>query len=147
MTNLKEGFVAGFVATIVLSALMIMKQMMGLMPELDIAKMLAGIVGAPTPIVGWVIHFIIGTFIWGGLFTVFDARLPGGHVINGMIFGTLAWVLMMVIAMPMAGAGPFGLNLGIMAPVMTLVLHLVYGAVLGWVYGALLRRSAAAHAS
>jgi ribose/xylose/arabinose/galactoside ABC-type transport system permease subunit len=29
------------------------------------------------------------------------------------------------------------MNMGIMAPIMTLVLHLIFGAVLGWVYGLL----------
>jgi hypothetical protein len=42
---------------------------------------------------------------------------------------------MMVVLMPMAGAGLFGMNMGVMAPMMTLVLHLIFGAVLGWVYG------------
>jgi len=42
---------------------------------------------------------------------------------------------MMVVLMPMAGAGLFGMSMGVMAPVMTLVLHLIFGAVLGWVYG------------
>lgn len=41
---------------------------------------------------------------------------------------------MMVMLMPMAGAGLFGMNLGVMAPVMTLVLHLIFGAVLGLSY-------------
>lgn len=36
--------------------------------------------------------------------------------------------------MPMAGKGLFGMHIGIMAPTMTLVLHLIFGAVLGWVY-------------
>jgi hypothetical protein len=42
--------------------------------------------------------------------------------------------------MPMAGQGLFGLEIGIMAPIMTAVLHAIYGAVLGGVYGALLVR-------
>jgi hypothetical protein len=45
--------------------------------------------------------------------------------------------MMMVAVMPMAGAGFFGMNLGIAAPVMTLMLHIIFGAVLGGVYGAL----------
>lgn len=57
-----------------------------------------------------------------------------------MVFGVGAWLLMMVALMPMAGAGLFGLGLGIMAPVMTLVLHMIFGAVLGWTYGRLLGR-------
>ena len=35
----------------------------------------------------------------------------------------------------MAGAGLFGMNMGILAPMMALALHLIFGAVLGWVYG------------
>ena len=42
---------------------------------------------------------------------------------------------MMIIMMPMAGAGLFGMSLGIMAPLMTLMLHLIFGLVLGWIYG------------
>jgi hypothetical protein len=42
---------------------------------------------------------------------------------------------MMIVMMPMAGAGFFGSHLGMMAPVMTLVLHVIYGFVLGAVYG------------
>jgi len=43
--------------------------------------------------------------------------------------------------MPMAGAGLFGMRLGMMAPVMTLLMHLVFGAVLGGVYAMLLHRT------
>ncbi len=43
---------------------------------------------------------------------------------------------MMIAVMPMAGAGLFGMNFGMMAPGMTMVLHIVFGAVLGVVYGA-----------
>ena len=39
MIRLGNGIFAGFVATAVLSALMVMKQIMGIMPELDIVQM------------------------------------------------------------------------------------------------------------
>lgn len=45
--------------------------------------------------------------------------------------------MMMVVLMPMAGVGLFAMSMGAMAPVMTLVLHLVFGAVLGWTFGKL----------
>jgi hypothetical protein len=44
----------------------------------------------------------------------------------------------------MAGAGLFGVKLGMIAPVMTLILHLIWGAVLGYTYGKLTPRGAAA---
>ena len=58
-----------------------------------------------------------------------NERLPGGSpTVHGVIIGVVGWLLMMVMVMPM----------GLMAPLMTLVLHPVFGAVLGWVYGKLL---------
>jgi hypothetical protein len=135
--NVSKGMVAGFVATIVLSALMMMKQTMGVMPQLNPVQMLTDMMGASTPLVGWAAHFMIGTLAWGGLFSLLNSRLPGeSYWIRGSVFGFGAWLMMMIVVMPMAGAGLFGMQLSIMAPVMTLVLHLIFGAVLGGVYGA-----------
>jgi len=53
------------------------------------------------------------------------------------MFAVVAWLMMMIVVMPMAGAGMFGLGLGMMAPVATLVLHVLFGQVLGRVYGLL----------
>ncbi len=48
-TNILKGVVAGFAATVVLSALMVMKSLMGLMPELDTVAMLTNMMGASPP--------------------------------------------------------------------------------------------------
>jgi len=134
--NWLKGLVAGFIATVVLSALMLMKQRMGLVPQLDPIEMLTKMAGASTPALGWVPHFLIGTVVWGSLFPIFDAIVPGGsHWLKGTLFGIGAWLLMMILVMPMAGAGLFGMALGIMVPIATLVLHLIFGAVLGGTYG------------
>jgi len=80
---------------------------------------------------------MIGTVVWGGLFAWLDPILPGSsHWFKGVVFGVGAWALMMILVMPMAGAGFFGVNMGMMAPIMTLMLHAIFGAVLGGVYGA-----------
>ncbi|MFM0808856.1 DUF6789 family protein, partial [Klebsiella pneumoniae] len=64
--------------------------------------------------------------------------LPGKKAQGkGLAFSVLAWLLMMLIPMPMAGAGLFGMKLGMMAPVMTLMLHLIWGYVFGYTYGRL----------
>jgi hypothetical protein len=132
--NWLKGIAAGLVATVVLSALMLVKTMMGVMPELSPIKMISDMLGA-TPAIGWVMHFMIGTVLWGTLFAWLSQRLPfEGHLLNGILFGIGAWLVMMIIMMPMVGAGFFGSHLGIMAPVMTLMLHVVYGFVLGGVY-------------
>jgi len=134
MNNLKAGLVAGCLATIVLSVLMIAKNMMGVMPGLDVIHMLSGMMGMPTT-AGWAVHFMIGTIAWGGGFAILYDHIPGGSsLIKGIVFGIGAWLGMMIAIMPMAGAGFFGMNLGIMAPMMTLILHIIFGAVLGIAY-------------
>lgn len=134
MNRIVAGAVAGFVATVALSAMMAVKGMMGLMPELDVVAMLSAMMGAPS-IIGWLGHFMIGTVAWGIGFALVFAMIPGGSaVMRGVAFGIAAWLGMMIAVMPMAGAGLFGMGLGIMAPVMTLVLHVIFGAVLGLVF-------------
>jgi len=145
-----RGMIAGFVATVVLSVLMLIKSMMGVMPELNLIQMLAGmahdIMGLPAnPAVGWVSHFLIGTVLWGIVFAMLYKSLPGsGPMVKGIALGVLAWLVMMSIPMPMAGAGLFAMKFGMMAPVMTLVLHLIWGAVLGATFGGLSRSAATA---
>lgn len=134
MGNVTKGVIAGLAGTVVLSVLMVMKGAMGLMPELDVIAMLGGMMKVP-PAAAWAIHFMIGA-VFGLMFAVSYRLIPGGSaVVKGMVFGTGAWLLMMVMVMPMAGAGMFGMKLGMMAPLMTWVLHLVFGAVMGLVFG------------
>lgn len=59
-------------------------------------------------------------------------RLVARRYLKGMNFGVGAWLTMMIAVVPMAGAGFFGISFG----VMTLVPHIIFGLVLGSVYGA-----------
>ena len=137
MTNTARGIAAGLAATMVLSMIMVAKGMMGLMPELNVIAMLSSMLKT-APIFGWAAHFMIGALAWGLGFVAVSRMLPGKtDVAKGISFGVVAWVMMMVAVMPMAGAGIFGLKMGMMAPMMTLMLHVIYGAVLGLVYGKL----------
>ena len=146
MSNIVKVLLAGLAATLVLSALMVMKTMVGVMPELDLPKMIAGMMGSPgTPMLGWVVHFMIGIVGYGLAIAFLNARLPSpSPTFHGVIIAMVGWLVMMTIMMPMVGARFFGMNMGLMAPMMTLVLHLVFGAVLGWVYGKLLSNASGA---
>ncbi|MBK1724502.1 DUF6789 family protein [Thiocystis violacea] len=133
--NIPKALLAGFLATAALSGLMLAKGQMGLMPELDVISMLSAMLGG-TLLMGWLAHFMIGTLVWGIGFALLYRHIPGAAPwLKGVQFGAAAWLMMMVAVMPMVGAGLFGLALGLMAPVMTLMLHLVFGAILGTVYG------------
>lgn len=141
--NIKAGVLSGLAATIVLSILMMAKAKMGVMPELNAIKMLAGMMSAPMAM-GWVAHFMIGTIVWGTLFAVLVDKLPGGVMSSAILFSIGAWLMMMIGPMPMAGAGLFGLNIGMMAPIATLMLHIIWGIVLGFSYAKLARGPAGA---
>lgn len=122
-----------------LSILMVMKATMGVMSELDLPTMIAGMMGSShTPMLGWAVHFMIGVVGYGLAMALLNDRLPGGSpTAHGLVIGSIGWLLMMITVIPMAGAGLFGMSMGVMAPMMTLVLHLIFGAMLGWTYGKL----------
>jgi len=133
MNKIKYGAVAGITATIVLSIMMLIKGKMGVMPELDIIAMLAGKMGASL-MIGWVMHFMIG-IVYGVGFSMINQALPTTNMIfKGVSLGVIGWLVMMVMMMPMMDAGFFGIKMGVMAPMMTLVLHAIFGAVIGLVY-------------
>jgi len=133
MNKLKSGVVAGLVATGILSVMMIIKAKMGLMPELNIIHMLAGMIGAGV-VVGWIMHFMVGIG-YGIAFSQINQLLPSKNMlVKGIIIGIVGWIVMMIMLMPMMGAGMFAMKMGMMAPMMTLILHIIFGAVLGFVY-------------
>ncbi len=134
MTKIVNGIIAGFVATLVMSALMMAKTMMGLMPELNPIHMMSEMMDGSAAM-GWMGHFAIGTIAWGAGFAMVNRLIPGNsQITKGIIFGIAAWLMMMIVVMPLAGAGLFGLGIGMMAPVMTLMLHVIFGVVLGKTY-------------
>ena len=135
------GILAGVIATVVLSALMLLKGMMGMMPDLDVISMIAGMMGAGA-VMGWIAHFVIGA-VYGLVFaSVSRPGTTGSIVAQGVGLGVLGWLVMMIVLMPMAGGGMFGLAMpsGMMIPVATLMLHIIFGAVLGFSFAKLTNR-------
>jgi hypothetical protein len=137
MTNTMKGIVSGFLATLVLSAVILLKvQFQVVPPELSIMSLLGRIAGGA--VAAWSDHFIIGTLVWGMLFAGFETVVPNvPYWLKGVVFSALAWLFMMIVFMPFAGVGLFGAKLGALAAVVTLVQHLIYGVSLGVIYGLL----------
>ncbi len=80
--------------------------------------------------------------LWGLIFAATASMWPGSsYLAKGASFSVAACLLMMIVAMPIAGAGFFGMGFGIMAPIATLILHVIYGLVLGAVFGRLESRT------
>ncbi len=142
MNKYLAGIIAGFIATVVLSLLMILKGMMGLMPDLDLIAMLASMMNG-SRVMGWIAHFMIGSIGYGIVMSLVAGRsIDKNLTLVGMMLGFVGWLIMMIALLPMMGKGMFGLAMpsGIMIPIATLVLHLIFGAVLGGVYTKLVHR-------
>jgi hypothetical protein len=128
---------AGLIATLVLSAVVVLKGRMGLWPELSLIQLLVNL-GSITPVQAWMDHFIIGVVVWGLMFSGLEATWEQGpHWLKGVIFGVFAWLVMMILFMPLAKAGMFGTKIGASAIYVSLFYHLVYGLTLGVCYGLL----------
>jgi hypothetical protein len=132
---LERGLVAGLVATVALAIVLVVKQAIGLVPQLDLVSILARALGFRSHAVGWVAHFVVGVLFWGPLFVWADRKMFFAHWINGLLFGSAVWLGVMLVIMPLAGEGVFGLGLGLATPTLTLFLHWMYGTVLGIAYG------------
>jgi hypothetical protein len=85
---IERGIIAGLVATAALSAIMLMKQSMGLTPELDLIAVITAMAGASSPVVGWIGHFVIGAVFWEVGFAMVSPYLPGPLRFRGPIFAS-----------------------------------------------------------
>ncbi|HYE43759.1 MAG TPA: DUF6789 family protein [Caulobacteraceae bacterium] len=135
--NLVRGMIAGFAATTAISLLVVLKEVARILYGLDLVGLLSGLFDAPVW-AAWLMHFFIGTVVWGALFAALAPRIPGSTcVVKGILFAVGAWLVMQLIVMPLAGQGFFGTRYTFWAPLVTLALHILYGAVLGGTFARL----------
>ncbi|MBM3463288.1 MAG: hypothetical protein FJX76_14395 [Armatimonadetes bacterium] len=85
------------------------------------------------------VHLLMGLFWAVAYARYFEPYLRGGAWEKGMLFSLLPWVLSLVVFLPLVGGGFMGatINAGPLPTIGNLLLHLVYGATLGMVYGPL----------
>jgi hypothetical protein len=82
--------------------------------------------------------FVAGGLVWAVLYGVLaERRLQGPAWERGVMFALVPCLFSLVVFLPIVGGGFLGMSLGAgpLPIVGNLVLHLVYGAVLGAVYG------------
>ena len=136
MRSFRSAFLGSGIATFVVTSIMAEKTAMGLIPQFSIAKGWAALIGRPeTAWVGWVIHTLVGFIVGGAVFGAIYNKLPTSHgILKGIVFGLASWFLMMLVFMPLAGAGFFALQAGSKFILFTLALGVLYGLVLGAIY-------------
>lgn len=133
MNTLRAGkaIIAGVTGTAAMTALMLMAPAMGL-PPMNVGAMLGAMMGGST-VLGWVAHFTVGAILALAFAALVAPRLPGPSLVRGMAYGVVPWLAAQLVVMPMMGAGFFSGSLAAAAG--SLMGHLVYGAVVGVVYG------------
>lgn len=139
MGDIAKGAEAGFIATVVISIVLFVQQSLGFMPNFSLINLVMNAAGTPDrPLLGWALHFVVGCCLLGVGFAAFSPHLPGPHWLRGLIFGVLAWIVMMVAFLPAAGLPMFAAGMGSAVLVYTLVLQLLFGVVVGEAYHLLL---------
>ncbi|HEY1758828.1 MAG TPA: DUF6789 family protein [Bryobacteraceae bacterium] len=144
--NLSRAVLGGFIATLVMTALLYLAPLAGT-PKMDIAALLGSFLGHGTAPVsmsalwwaGMLWHFLNGTIIFSLIYAYFVyGWLRGDDWLRGAIWGTVLWIAMEIVIMPLRGNGVFSdhaIHAG--ARVLTSFIVLaVYGAILGAIAGA-----------
>lgn len=146
---LRSGIIAGFTATIIMSIALVAGYLIaGIFADQD-ANMVSGWFYGLThnsltedtfdiPIGAYGLNLLAGV-MWALIYAyAFEGRFnrPGWQ--RGTLFSILPWLLSLLVFFPVVGAGILGADLGAgpLPVVGNLVLHLIYGAALGWVYAA-----------
>ena len=129
--NWTRAAIGGVIGTLVMTAVGLwIAPMMGI-PRMNPADMLAGAMGGSIAI-GWAAHLLIGVILALG-YALVAPFLVGPPAVRGAIYAIAPWLVAQVAVMPMMGAPLFSgsavLAMG------SLLGHLIYGAVVGAVYG------------
>lgn len=127
-----RAIVAGIIGTAVMTAVGLwVAPMMG-MPAMNPASMLADTMGGSL-VMGWLGHFMVG-IILALIYAAFAAPyLPGHPAVRGALFGIAPFLLAQIAVMPMMGMPVFSGSVEMAMG--SLIGHLVYGAVVGAIYG------------
>ncbi|MBI2537946.1 MAG: hypothetical protein HYW06_13495 [Gemmatimonadetes bacterium] len=140
MANLNFGrsLLAGLAGTAVMTMLMLAAPLMG-MPKMPIGEMLGSFlhIGA---VAGWGVHLLIGLTLALIYAVVVAAFLPGAPALRGAIYGFVVFLVAQIVVTPMMGGSIF--SGGDARMIMgSLVGHLVYGGLVGVIYGPVVKRS------
>lgn len=145
------AIVWGIVATVAFTAFSMMGSRMG-MTRMDLLELLGSIFVSPgTPAskaTGLIVHSMNGAVLaiaWAYGAALLDAP---ANWWTGAVWGVVLWVLALLMLTSMGAVhpairrgqvqdpGPAATNFGKLTPVASLLGHLVYGVVLGWLYQA-----------
>jgi hypothetical protein len=129
------GFWWGVVATLAMSVVMIAATITGLspMPAPIPAALVTDVLGPGLPKPAMMLLAALSHLAYGGVWgAILASAVRPVTIGKGLLLGAILWLIMQVVVLPYLGWGAFGLAITPRIAIATLVLHLIYGAVLGW---------------
>jgi len=134
--DVRKALLGGAVGTAVMTLMMYGVAPMMLGKPMDVAGMLAAFLGSSWTM-GFLMHGLNGIVIFPLVYVyALHAVLPGPPWTKGTLWGVTLWFVSQVLVMPMMGAGSFSAHAGgLMAVMASLIAHVIYGALLGWIAG------------
>lgn len=133
MNRFLRAISAGVAATTVMMLVFLFSQVQT-RSQLGAPEAIARFVGMPEHhVVGFVVFSAIGILVWPVVFVLvrerFEGRRPRDPTVQGLLFGGVLWVLFLLL-----GTGQLTWPFVILYLFFTLIGHLAYGFVLGFVY-------------
>lgn len=133
--NYRRAIMAGIVATLVITVMMMYVSPRIAGSAIDLPAMLGTWLGGSWT-AGLVAHLAIGVLILPALYAWGYRWLMGSPLVRGLTAGLVLWLLSQLLIGPLMGAGPFSAYAGGVPAVLdSLLLHLTYGALLGTLAG------------
>jgi uncharacterized membrane protein YagU involved in acid resistance len=140
--NWGKAILAGVIGTAVMTMVGLwVAPMMGI-PPMNPAEMLATPMGGSI-VLGWIGHLMIGSVL-AIIYAVVAPRLRGPSWARGALYGVAPWLLAQLVVIPMMGMPVFSGSIAM--AIGSLIGHLIYGAVVGGVYGTGAAQAARGHA-
>jgi Family of unknown function (DUF6789) len=137
-----RAILAGLIATLVVSILFFMSPLFGVTRPDAVSLLGTTYVGAKLhtdqtaiEILGLFFQVIVGAVIVALIYPHLFPYLPGRGVQKGICLGVLLWLVGQIVTVPLLGGGFFGLEASIAAPIVSLLGHVLYGAILATIYG------------
>ena len=128
--NWGKAIAAGLIGTAVMTMVGVWGAPMMGIPPMNPATMLAMAMGSTA--LGWIGHLMIGSML-AIIYALVAPRLRGPSWARGALYGIAPWLLAQLVVIPMMGMPLFSGSLALAMG--SLVGHLMYGAVVGGVYG------------
>ncbi len=145
--SITRAAIAGAIGTGVITALWLVEPSIGL-PKIAVGQILSTFMSVSVARLnvgaagGWVIHLIVGIVLALLYARYVDERLPGSPAARGALYGVLVFIAAQIVFMPLVGAGFFSRgDIELLAG--SLLGHIAYGAVVGWIYDSPAREIAA----